>query len=264
MIAVIASASIREHARRKLIIVFIGVSALVAGAQIAFILNQGKATLGPGGSFALAGFLGLLGLIATLAVSMGNIGRPFADGEAMQVLVRPVTRWQYALGRLGASVLVVAFLCFVMGIEMQVIRFVNGEGIDSVLWGHWAVTAYNLTILAAITTLVSIVASAPAVAAIIAFFIDRFIGAIGLFYRLVDAGQLDGGLAAVVRVAWLVTPKQLTSPLVSNQFSGLGQGPQMDILFLKNTPGLVLWSVTYLAGLVLTILVLVNRKEVKG
>ena len=56
-------------------------------------------------------FLPFIATLAAIAVSMNNIGRPFSDGEAMLILSRPLTRRQYALGRLAGSFAVILGLC---------------------------------------------------------------------------------------------------------------------------------------------------------
>lgn len=81
----IAGSAVREHSRRRLILVLVGLS-LVISAGIA-ALSQGdqtEAIFGQDtnfGTVAALGLLQLLALISALAVSMGNIGRPFESGR---------------------------------------------------------------------------------------------------------------------------------------------------------------------------------------
>ena len=56
---------------------------------------------------------------------MNNIGRPFSDGEAMLVLARPVARWQYALGRLLASMALVVGLCLLLATLLQGVNLIE-------------------------------------------------------------------------------------------------------------------------------------------
>ena len=266
-ILIIARASVREHSRRKLIAFFAGLSILAMAALIYFILRQDKggpilAATGALGTLAHLGFLGLLALVAALAVSMGNIGRPFSDGEAALVLARPVTRWQHALGRLTGSVAVIVGLCLLMAGEMQIVQLVSGEGMNSAIWAEWASRAFNLTLVAAIATLVSTGVAAPVLVATITFFIDRAVLWIARLYAITELGSLEGGLASVVRTAWFVTPKQLNSPFLLSRFGEAPEAPLRDFSLLENSPGLILWAVAYLAGIVLVTVLLVNRKEV--
>lgn len=266
-VMVLARASILEHSRRKLIIFFVIVSLAVAAWQIYLAVEGVQIPGAPGQSSpspVSVGFYDALALLAALAVSMGNIGRPFSDGEALLVLSRPLARWQYAAGRLAASVGLIAALCLLMAAEMQVVRIVGGSSMSPVLWGHWAIHAYNLAIVAVIATLVSSFTASPVIAAVVAFLIDRFVATVGVVYRLVELGQVEGTVSSLVRAAWYVTPKKLTSPLLLSQFDRLGSQLRERIPLVENSPLLVLWSVAYLVLLLTVISFVVNRKEVNG
>lgn len=264
----IAGASIREHSRRKLILVFVAITLIITVLQIVFLL-QSETARSLGGAFSAfvsAGVFARLAYVAALAVSMGNIGRPFSDGEASLVLARPVARWQYVLGRLAASAGLVAALCLIMAVETQAVRLFDGRQMSAAMWRYWGIQTYNLTVLSALTTLVSAFTASPVVAAVIAFAVDRFAAAIDVLVRLSEVGRLEGGLASGLRIAWWITPKNLKMPLasVAGDLAGEGSVPPGLLPWMENSAGLVAWSLSYLVLMVLVTIIGVRRKEVRG
>lgn len=264
----IAGASIREHSRRKLIVAFVVISLVITGLQIAYVVKFGS----PGGagvtfgSLISVGLLAQLAFVAALAVSIGNIGRPFSDGEAALVLARPVARGQYVLGRLFASVGLVAGLCLLMAVETQAVRLASGQPMSVPMWGYWGIQVYNLMIICALTTLISVFSSNVALVAISAFVVDRFSSGVGVFYRMSETGGLEGGLATALRIAWFLTPKSLSTPVesIKNEMAGGGSNAGGPGLMNENSPGRVAWSLLYLTLMVALTVVAVRRKEVRG
>lgn len=266
-IAAIARASLVEHSRRRLIVFFVGISLLMTAVIVYFKLRSDQggtvvAATGALGTLASLGFLGLLGTVAALAVSMGNIGRPFSDGEAVLVLARPVARWQYALGRLTASWAVVAGLCLLMAIEMQTIRLVGGEGVSGVLWAEWAVRGFNLSLMAALATLISTRVASPVLVAVSTFFVAGAFTWIGRLYQITEMTDAKGALAGAVRAAWFITPKQLNSPVLISQVLQLPEQARSQLPLMQNSPGLVLWAFAYLAAIVFMTMWAVNRIDI--
>lgn len=266
-ILIIAGAAVKEHSRRKLILFFIGFSLLVMAVLFYFVIDQKGQQVFFSGQGIVAtvadSVLSFLALVAALAVSMGNIGQPFASGEALSVLARPVTRWQYALGRLVGSIAVIAGLCLLLAVELQIVQIVAEETEAAAdLWGHWAVTAFNLTILAGIATLLSVAVSTPIIVAIIAYFVQQVAGGIALARILLGQfppGGDPGVIKTIVEVLWYITPKFLTSSLQARR----AQLPeQIAQGFFQNPPWLIAWALAWLVGIVALTLFFVRRKEV--
>lgn len=260
----IASFSVMEHARKKVIIFFVAVSVLVTLALLYLELNpnDSMALFGPIediARFASIGILGSIGALAALAVSMGNIGQPFSSGEASLILARPVTRIQFAAGRLLASATIVSALCLLVALETQAVNLIGGSGFSADLWGHWGIQAFNLVLLVIVTTLLSVLISTPVIAAIVAFMIMQALGGISLAHRLVEVGEVSGNLSSFLELAWWVTPKQLTSPWL---VEGLDQASANGMLLRRDSAWMVLWAIAYAIGLVGAILLLVRKKEV--
>ncbi|MGH2773033.1 MAG: ABC transporter permease [Actinomycetota bacterium] len=259
----IAAASVREHSRRKLIMFFVGASLILAAGLAYFTLRQGEGSpLALPVNLTANRFMGFLALIAALAVSMGNIGRPFADGEAAMLLARPVARWQYAAGRLLASVLVVGGLCALMVVELQAVRLLDGSGISSGLWGYWAVQWFNLTLIVSIATLLSVVIGNPVIVAVCTYFIDQLMSGISFLYRSAELGRIAGEASGVIKFLWYVTPKQLSSALFLRELgAGSAEARQVMEALVGNTATMALWATAYLAGIIALTMALVARKE---
>lgn len=257
---IIAGASVLEHRRRKLILVFSVISLLATGLLI-YLTRQAsaEAVFGPEasiGQFITLGFLQFFALIAALAVSMGNIGQPFANGEALTILVRPVARWQFVLGRYLGSLAAIAGLCLLMALESQLVQFIAVQKFSTDLWWHWAVTSFNLSVVAAMTTLASAFFSVPAVAAILGFVGNQIVGAGRVVHAIQQSGEVPA-FDTFFKAIWYLTPKYLISPL--ERFQGQQEGV-MDLL-MDNSLGLAAWATAWLIGLVALTAILTGRKK---
>ncbi len=262
----IALAAVREHSRRKFLLFFVVILLAVTAGMIYVTYNR---TVG-GALFNAAvnlvnvasiSFMFFIAALTTIAISMGNIGRPFSDGEAMLVLARPLSRAQYAIGRLFGSVFVVLFLCLLMAGQMQVIQLFEDTQISSQLPGHWATTAFNLTLLAAITTLLSSVLNTPILVAIGAYLVYQALGAISVLNVMAKSGILRGWMGGAMRIAYFLSPKTLVSPLASSQLNEAaprgGGVPSVP----STSTGTILMAFVYLAAIVLATVVIVQRKD---
>lgn len=260
----IARACIREHFRRRLIFFFVGLAVVVAlgFTYLRFNKDMTSSMVGAAvglGTLATLGLLSGLATLATVAVSMNNIGRPFSDGEAMLILSRPVSRRQYALGRLLASIAVVIGLCVVMAVLAQTLGLFGNRGAGAALWGHWAAAAFNLSVLAAMTTMMSALVNTPVLAALISYFVYSSAGIVSALNRLVAAGEIRNLPAALIRIAWLVTPKTLPSPLAARVS---GQAAYADTgLMPPSIPSRLAWAAGYLAVVMALTFLLADRKD---
>jgi len=263
----IARASITEHVRRRLVLFFGVLVALAAVGLIYVSLSDDLTSTLLGTAVGIATFFSLtllqgLATLAAVAVSMNNIGRPFADGEAMLILARPVARWQYALGRLLGSAALVVALCLLLVVLLQGINLIEGRNLGMDLWGHWATQAFNLVLLVAITTLMSALFGNPILAAFVAFFVYASSNFVSTLYLLVDTGRVGGVPGAVVTALWYLTPKTLVSPLAMERIAEGGNlVGASTMLLIPSTGARVAWSLAYLAATVALTFVLVQRKE---
>jgi ABC-type transport system involved in multi-copper enzyme maturation permease subunit len=259
---VIARASLAEHTRRRLVFFFIIASVLLTTPLVYLVRNRqlGQLAETPRGLVALAslGFLQFLALIATLAASMGNIGRPFASGEAITILARPVARWQYALGRLLGSAAASVGFCFVLAVETTVVQLAAGSNLTGVLWAHWATVAFNMVVVVVIATVVSALASNAVLVAVTTFFAYQALRAIAAVHPLVGSGRVPASIARWVEIAWIATPKLLPTPLASLVTEGRQGAPAL----LASSPDLAGAAVAWVVGLAALAMWLTSRKDI--
>lgn len=266
VVLTIARASVTEHVRRKLILFFALIALIVTGSLAYLTFNRDAqldlidVVVGIGGAASL-GLLPFITTLAAVAVSMNNIGRPFSDGEAMLILSRPVARWQYAAGRLLGSIAVVVGLCLFSSLLMQGVLLVDRGDLDPRLWGHWATTAFNLSILVSMTTLLSSLLNAPVLAAFISYFVYTLSGAASALYLLVTSARATGPIAAAIATLYYATPRKLTSPLAAGELNGASAGSLADAVALPSGAGLAVWAIAYMAIMLLLTFVVVQRKD---
>lgn len=263
----IARASITEHVRRKLVLFFAAIS-VVSGIGLIFVaMNDSLTTTLVGAAVGLATVLSVtllpgMATLAAVAVSMNNIGRPFSDGEAMLILSRPVARWQYALGRLMASMALVVGLCLLLATILQAVNLIEDRNLGAELWGHWATQAFNLILLASITTLMSAWINNPVLAAFVAFFLYASSNAISTLYLFVTTGRIGGIGGGIITALWYLTPKRLISPLAMDQMQRAGDMAGSSTMLLIESTGMrIAWAVAYLLAMIALTFALIQRKE---
>lgn len=257
-VLVIAASTIREHSRRKLILFFAIISAIITAALAYFAADsQFDGFLGNDMLAAISGFYGTIALIAALATSMGNIGRPFNSGEALLLLARPVSRAEFVLGRFAAGIAVTWALSLLFAAEMQAIQLIEFAELSGTVWKVWGVSAFNLAVVAAITTLLSAFISTPAITAVIAYLVNQVVGVLQFLDLLVRENVIKGGVAAAIRLVWLVTPKFLNSPFARARVADGG----VD-LTTTNSIGLGLWALAWLIGLLGLSILFTARRDV--
>lgn len=265
-ILTIASAAILEHRRRKLIGFFVLITLVIVAGLVYLSLDTDlgaslmNAAVGMA-TIASVGLLPALTVLAAIAVSMNNVGRPFADGEAALILARPVARWQFILGRLLGSVGVIVGLCALMALLAAGVGLIDRSGVDPDVFGHWAVTAFNLSLLAAIVTFMSTLLGNPLIAAFSGYLLYAAATPVSALYLLVANGNISGAPSAVITAAWFITPKKLLSPL---RHSG-AEGPEMSsivdgALQMDNWARLG-WGLAYIAVVVTASFLIAERKD---
>lgn len=266
-ILTIAGASILEHRRRKLIGFFLLMTLLIVAGLLYLTLdtelgaNLVNAAVGMA-TLASVGLLPALTVLAAIAVSMNNVGRPFADGEAALILARPVARWQFVLGRLLGSIGVVVGLCALMALIATGVGFIDRSGVDPDVLGHWAYTAFNLSLLAAIVTFMSTLLGNPLIAAFSGYLLYAAATPVSALYLLVSNGNITGGPSALITAAWFITPKKLLSPLGRSGAEGPEVGSLIDGALLAGNGTRFVWGLAYLAAVVALSFLVAQRKEV--
>jgi ABC-2 type transport system permease protein len=260
---VIARASLAEHSRRRLTLFFLLASVLLTTPLVYLARSPDASRLvdTPRALAALAslGILRYLALFATIAVSMGNIGRPFASGEALTVLARPVARWQYALGRLLGSISFAIGFCLVLAVETTVVQMVTGGALAGTLWAHWASTAFNLVLIATIATVASAVIANPVLVAVTTYFAYLTINALGGVNQVIASGRISSSLARWFEIAYTIGPKLLPSPLAIRAVTEEAGGV---VDALRTSPALVATTSAWILALTALAMWITTRKDV--
>lgn len=261
---IIAGSAVVEHSRRKLLLFFFAFSVLITAGLILIAMTTEMQDLLAGTPMGVLanGILGTFVTIATLAVSMGNIGDQFASGQALAILARPVARWQFALGRLAGSIAVVVGLCGVIAAELSITAAIAAEGGYADIWETWGITAFNHAVLATITTLFSVGIAQAIVTAILAFIVQSAIGIVESVRVFLKSFGVGGPLAAAADVLYYILPKFMVTPFDRTAARSQPLPGQLEELLVQ--PWYMwLWASGYLLAMVAVILLLVGRKEVK-
>lgn len=260
-IALVSAFALLEHARRKLLAFFVIASLVVT--VIVVILTLSKVAPDFFGSdnalveIVSTGLFGLAATVGALTVSMGNFNQTFREGEAVLVLSRPVSRWQYSLGRMSASSGIVIGMCVALATQIQVIQIVTENSRPGILWATWGISAYNLILLAVITSFYSSVISIPVLALVAGYITQAVLGGLQTLKSFADAGNITGWFPRVIDVLYYITPRPLAPPI-----DRVTAPAGMEELIPKNSPELIALSVAWLLALILLTIYRVNRKEV--
>lgn len=265
-ILTIAGASILEHRRRKLIGFFVLITLVIVAGLVYLTLdtdlgaNLMNAAVGMA-TIASVGLLPALMVLAAIAVSMNNVGRPFGDGEAALILARPVARWQFVLGRLLGSIGVIVGLCALMALLATGVGLIDQSGVNPDVLGHWAITAFNLSLLAALVTFMSTLLGNPLIAAFSGYLLYAAATPVSTLYLLVSNGNITGGPSAVITAAWFVTPKKLLSPLRQSGADGPEMSALADSALLPGNGARLGWGLAFIAVVLTLSFLVAGRKE---
>lgn len=241
----ILAAAVKEQAQRKVILFFAATTALVTIVGV-FLARRGQqVTQIMGGSLELhellsIGILGLVTTVAALILSMGTIRPALANGEADVFLTRPVSRRQWVLARLGASIVVITGLTAMSALGSLITALASERRWSADMILHWGSELFGLVLLCLMTAAFSGWFRYPALAAVCGYLADQAVTAVHVFFPMVGSGDIGGGLARAIEAAWIVTPKVFPSPVAQR----LSLGPQVEV-----TPLFALWAVGWLAAL---------------
>lgn len=238
-------ATIKEHARRKVVVFFFAITFLViiAGVFLARLGQQLTEILG--GTLQLhellsVGILGLVTTVAALILSMGTVRPALTSGEADVFLTRPISRGQWVLGRLGAAAAIVTALTTMAAVGSLIAALASDAPWSQDMLLHWGSELFGLVLLILITAAFSGWFRYPALAAVCGYLADQAVGGLQAFHTMVVSGDLTGPVARFIEVAWFATPKVLVSPLLRRMSAGF----QPEV-----TPTLVVWALGWMAAL---------------
>ena len=141
-VVAVAFYTLRELSRRKLLIFLVaGGAGLVLLAAILAALVRANAPAGtlPAKDFSgvlllqVAGLVSLFAWIAAVAIAVTLINHDLESGSVVSIFSKPVSRLQYALGKLIAAAVALLLIVVVLGVGTQLLVLVNGGGHETAL-----------------------------------------------------------------------------------------------------------------------------------
>ena len=148
----VALYTLRELTRRKLLYFLVGGGAvLTLGIGVLFAIARSAAPSGVLPSQDLSGFVlyqmssivSFFAWISAIAISLTLISYDIDSGSAVSIFSKPVTRLQYAVGKVLAAVAALLLIIVVLGIGTQVVVLINGGGHEGSLLKTFALIAAN-------------------------------------------------------------------------------------------------------------------------
>jgi ABC-type transport system involved in multi-copper enzyme maturation permease subunit len=160
----------------------------------------------------LYGALGIFALLIAFAVGMTAIYHDLDSGAAVSIFSKPVTRFAYAAGKIGAAAVTLVVIVSVLAVEARLVMLLFPGGLSSSLTGEVVATIANsvlvMVLVLALTTWMNNI-----IAATVAFvYYDVITGVIGSVHTLVHSNGYDNALVqGVFDVLYWLVPHPLIS-----------------------------------------------------
>lgn len=160
----------------------------------------------------LYGALGIFALLISFAIGMTAIYHDLDSGAAVSIFSKPVTRFGYTAGKIGAAVIALVVIVGVLAVEARLVMLLFAGGLSSSLTGEVVATLANavlvmLLVLALSTWMNNIIA------ATVAFIYNNVItGVIVAVHSLVHSNGYDNAIVrGIFDVLYWVVPHELVS-----------------------------------------------------
>jgi ABC-type transport system involved in multi-copper enzyme maturation permease subunit len=225
----VARYTVLELTRRRILLVFVvigavGTIALGLGLKIVYTV-AGNAVLARTQDPAqfqkflelsflsyLYGALGIFALLIAFAIGMTAIYHDLDSGAAVSILSKPITRFGYTAGKIGAAVATLVVIVGVLAFEARLVMLLFSGGLSSSLTGEVVATIANsvlvmLLVLALSTWMNNIIA------ATVAFIYNNVItGVIVAVHSLVHSNGYDNAIVQrLFDVLYWIVPHELVS-----------------------------------------------------
>jgi len=293
----VARYTLLDLSRRRILLVF-AVLGAVGIALIGIVLKVFSSTFasgafsGPPGSAApdpakvnrflelmfatdLVGALGVFALLIAFGIGMTAIYHDLESGVAVAIFSKPVSRFAFAAGKVGAAVVAMIVIVGLLSVEAMLVGLLFGGGLEQTLAIEAVAQVANaltlmLIVLALSTWMNNIVA------AIVAFIYNAAAGIVVALHNQIASGNLGDNaiLKGAINVLYWVVPHQLTSDapreLVKAEvelFTTPGQ-PAPDLAqAVASVPGPsdvtdIVWWAVVVAVLATLVYVAVRRRQV--
>jgi ABC-type transport system involved in multi-copper enzyme maturation permease subunit len=160
----------------------------------------------------LYGALGIFALLIAFAVGMTAIYHDLDSGAAVSIFSKPVTRFAYAAGKMGAATVTLVVIVSVLAVEARLVMLLFPGGLSSSLTGEIIATIANsvlvMVLVLALTTWMNNI-----IAATVAFiYYDVIAGVVGSVHTLVHTNGYDNAIVkGVFDVLYWLVPHPLIS-----------------------------------------------------
>jgi ABC-type transport system involved in multi-copper enzyme maturation permease subunit len=228
----VARYTVLELSRRRLLLVFFGIGAiglLLFGVGFRVLYSFATANGGfvstnlPPDVFNrilelqflsyLYGALGIFALLIAFGIGMTVIYHDLESGAAVSIFSKPVTRLEFAGGKIAAAVASIVVIVGLLAIEARLVMLLfPGAGLEGSLTGEVIATLANTLLLMLLVLALSTWMN-NIVAAVVAFiYYDVITGVIGGVHQLFASGAFNNaGLKSVFDVLYWMVPHPLVS-----------------------------------------------------
>ena len=156
--------------------------------------------------------LGIFALLIAFAIGMTAIYHDLDSGAAVSILSKPITRFGYTAGKIGAAVATLVVIVGVLAVEARLVMLLFSGGLSSSLTGEVVATLANsvlvmLLVLALSTWMNNIIAATVAF-----IYNDVITGVIVAVHSLVNGNGYDNVVVQrVFDVLYWIVPHELVS-----------------------------------------------------
>jgi len=209
--------TLTEMSRRRLLIVFVLVAiVLTAALGIAPFVLPGMTSADERASFILSGIARVSGLaieLCLLAIGMTVISHDLDSGAIVAILAKPMTRFGYASGKLGAAIVLLILLDTIFTLGSMLVVAIHGGGHMAVMFWFFAASSANAMLLMILVMVLTVYLNNIVAAAIVVVF-SYVQGNVSILYAMVHNHVItDRLLSGIVDTAYWLFPHQLLSNL---------------------------------------------------
>ncbi len=227
----VARYTLVELSRRRILLVFFiigaaGVALLGVGLKILYSVASSQGSLGGSNvdpvvfnrflelmfvSYVFSA-LGTFGLLIAFAIGMTAIYHDLDSGAAVSIFSKPVSRFAFAAGKIGAAVTALVVIVGVLALETRFVMFLFGGGSEGSLTGEALAVVANTVVVMLIVLALSTWMN-NIVAAVVAFVYYNVISGVIVFvHNLADNGAIASDVVKkIFDVLYWIVPHELVS-----------------------------------------------------
>lgn len=277
----VARYTLLELSRRRILLVFfilgaIGIVCLGVGLKVLYSFASGQGNFGAPNTDPAAfnrylelafvnyvfSALGVFGLLIAFAIGMTAIYHDLESGAAVSIFAKPVSRFAFAVGKIGGAVLALVVIVGLLAVETRIVMFLFGGGLEGSLTGEAAAVVGNTIVVMLIVLALSTWMN-NIVAAVVAFvYYNVITGVIAFVHKLFDTGAINNTLVrSIFDVLYWLVPHELVSSApgdLARAQIALSNAPSSNTAILGAIPSASGWGdiawwafvVVFFAGMV--------------